>query len=149
MATHTISPDYLKLIRRFPLRPIRSEGELDSAIAVVNALAVRLSDLTTDERDYLEVLGHLVEKYEEEIYPEPDIAPHEMLREMLDLRGITQADLSRETGIRESIVSEILCGKRKMGRKTIATFARYFHVEPGVFFDDAEVTGDASSTDQS
>jgi HTH-type transcriptional regulator / antitoxin HigA len=136
MATSTVSPLYLKLIRRFPLRPIRTEEELDRAIAMVDSLVVRMDDLTKDEQDYLDVLSDLVEKYESEIYPDPNVPPNVMLRELIALRGVTQTDVACDTGIAESVLSEILRGKRKMGRKTIETFARYFHVEPGVFFTE-------------
>jgi len=134
MTTTTVTDRYLELIRRFPLRPIRSAEEHDHAITTVNSLVARMEDLGQDERDYLDVLGDLVERYESEIYPEPVVAPHEMIRELIAARGITQVDLARETGIAESVVSEIVCGKRKLGRKTIETLARYFHVDPGVFF---------------
>jgi HTH-type transcriptional regulator/antitoxin HigA len=140
MATQAVSPDYLRLIRRYPLRPIRSEEELDRAIAVVNSLVTRMDALGPDERDYLDVLSDLVEKFETETYPEPDVPPHEMLREMIAFRGVTQAEVAHATDIRESYLSEILSGKRKMGRKMIGTFARYFDVEPGVFFPDEVAT---------
>ena len=38
MAVASVSPLYLKLIRKFPLRPIRTEEELDRAIVVVDSL---------------------------------------------------------------------------------------------------------------
>jgi HTH-type transcriptional regulator/antitoxin HigA len=136
MATPTVSPSYLKLIRRFPLRPIRTEEELDRAIAVVDSLVARVRDLTRDEADYLDVLSDLVEKYETETYPEPDVPPHAMVRELIVARGITQGEVARATGIGESVLSEIIKGKRKMGRKTILTLGRYFHVDPGVFLAD-------------
>ena len=47
---------YLGLVRRFPLRPIRSDGELDEAVAVVNSLLSR-PRLAPGESDYLEVLS--------------------------------------------------------------------------------------------
>ena len=34
MPVTAVSPQYLKLIRRFPLRPIRSDEELERAIVV-------------------------------------------------------------------------------------------------------------------
>jgi HTH-type transcriptional regulator/antitoxin HigA len=134
MATSIVSPLYLKLIRKHPLRPIRTEEELDRAIAVVNSLVARVNNLTPDERDYLEVLSDLVEKYETESYPEPNVPPHVMLRELIAARGVTQADVSRMTGIAETVLCELLKGKRKMGRKTIETLSGYFHVDVGVFF---------------
>jgi hypothetical protein len=37
------------------------------------------------------------------------------------------------TRIGEPALSEILAGKRPMGRKTIEALARFFRVEPGLF----------------
>src|ERR1700726_4488105 len=54
----------LALIRRFPLRPIRSEAELDRATAVINTLLDR-AKLDAAEDDYLDVLSNLVEHYED------------------------------------------------------------------------------------
>jgi len=134
MAVASLSPLYLKLIRTFPLRPIRSEEELDRAIAVVDSLVIRMDDLAPEEQDYLEIQSDIVEKYESEIYPEPVVPPHMMLRELIAFRGATQAEVARATGIGESVLSELLRGKRTMGRKTIETLARYFKVDPGLFF---------------
>jgi len=53
--------DYLSLIRPFPLRPIRSDGELDAAVEVIDSLLDR-DDLNGEEADYLDVLGDLVER---------------------------------------------------------------------------------------
>ena len=47
--------NYLALVRAFPLRPIRSEAELDRAIAVIDSLIAR-EDLDLEQEDYLDVL---------------------------------------------------------------------------------------------
>src|SRR5258708_31699615 len=92
---------YLELSRRFLLRPIRTGEDLDQANAVVKSLVVRMGELTPVERDYLDVLSDLVERYETSIYPEPAIEPHVMLRELISFRGCTHPDVARETGIAE------------------------------------------------
>jgi HTH-type transcriptional regulator/antitoxin HigA len=74
------------LIRKFPLRPIRSEAELDRAIAMVDALSDRES-LTPDEHDYLLVLAQLIEQYEDERYPIPAISGVPMLRYLIESKG--------------------------------------------------------------
>src|SRR5207247_1737423 len=48
------SAAYLALIRAFPLRPLRSEQDLDQAIAMVDKLLARRKPLTAQEQDYLE-----------------------------------------------------------------------------------------------
>ena len=69
---------YLALIRELPLRPIRTEAELDRAIAMVDALGDR-DTLAPDEHDYLLVLADLIEKYEDEQYPIPAVSGVSML----------------------------------------------------------------------
>lgn len=123
---------YLELVRRFPLRPIRSDAELDRAIEVINSL-VDQEKLTTDEDDYLEVLGDLIEKYEHEHHPIPPVSDADMLRHLIEARGTTQAAVAAETGIAVSTISEILAGKRGLNRRHIEALARMFHVSPAVF----------------
>ena len=122
---------YLELVRRFP-SPIRSEQELDGAIAVINAL-IDKDTLSQDEDDYLDVLGDLVRKYETEHHPNLPVSDADMLRHLIEARGTTQAQVSAETGIAESTISAILSGKRGMSRKHIEALARYFKVKPAVF----------------
>ncbi len=123
---------YLELVRRFPLRPIRNEKELDRAIAVIDALLDR-DRLTTPEEDYLDVLGDLVERYEDKVHPIEDVSDGAMLRFLIDQKDVTQAQVARATGIAESRISEVLSAKRRLTRKQIEKLAAYFHVKPAVF----------------
>jgi HTH-type transcriptional regulator/antitoxin HigA len=126
------SDRYLELVRRFPLRPIRSESELDAAIAVIDSL-IDTGELSDDETDYLDVLGDLVKKYETEHHPLPPVSGGDMLRHLIEARGTTQARVAAGTGIAGSTVSEILAGKRGLSRRHIEALARHFHVSPAVF----------------
>jgi HTH-type transcriptional regulator/antitoxin HigA len=123
---------YLALIRQLPLRPIRSEAELDRAIAMVDTLSDR-KKLSPEEHDYLLVLSDLIEKYEDQSYPVPAVSGVSMLRYLLETNGVTQARLAAEAGIAESALSEILAGKRRLGMKYVAALAKYFKVDPGLF----------------
>ena len=105
---------YLALIRKLPLRPIRSEAELDRAIAMIDALSDR-KELSPDEHDYLLVLANLIERYEDEHHAIPAVAGVSMLRYLIESKGVTQARVAAEAGIAESALSEILAGKRKLG----------------------------------
>lgn len=132
MPTSTVSPLYLKLIRRFPLRPIRSDEELDRATAIALELDSR-SDLTGEERDYLDVLATLIGRFEDEHHPIPDVSGPDMLRTLIEIRGLSQVEVARATGISEPALSEMIRGKRPLGRKTIEALAGYFRVDPGLF----------------
>jgi len=123
---------YLQLVQRVPLRPIRSDDELDRAIAMVNELIDR-DDLVVDERDYLDVLSDLIERYELEAHPMEPVTDAVMLAHLIEAKRVTQAVVARETGIAESTVSELLAGKRTLTRSQIGKLSAYFHVGPAVF----------------
>jgi HTH-type transcriptional regulator/antitoxin HigA len=123
---------YLDLIRRFPLRPLRTDADLDAAVAVIDGLIDR-PRLTAPEQDYLDVLSDLVETYEGEAIPIRPVGDAELLRFLIEQKGVTQAGAAIGAGIAESTVSEVMAGKRKLNRTQIAKFARFFHIEPGAF----------------
>src|SRR5436305_718140 len=123
---------YLALVRRFPLRPLRSDADLDAAVEVVDELIDR-PRLAAPERDYLDVLSDLVEAYEETAVPMRAVADAELLRFLIEQRGVTQAAAAAGAGIPESTVSEVLAGKRRLNRGQITRLAGYFRVSPGAF----------------
>jgi HTH-type transcriptional regulator/antitoxin HigA len=90
-------------------------------------------DLGEDERDYLDVLSDLIERYESETHALPPVSDAEMLAHLIEAKGVTQAEVARETGIAESTVCEVLAGKRILNRHHIGRLARYFHVGPTAF----------------
>jgi HTH-type transcriptional regulator / antitoxin HigA len=123
---------YFELVRRFPLRPIEPDTELERARAVLNELLDRDS-LDRDRADYLEVLGHLIDRYEQAHHPLPPVSEVDMLRHFLDTRGASLSEAARGSGIAVSSLSAILSGKRRMNRDHIEALAGYFRVSPDVF----------------
>jgi HTH-type transcriptional regulator / antitoxin HigA len=123
---------YMSLVARFPLRPLRSDRDLDRAASIANALAIR-DDLTQGETDYLDVLTDMIEKYEAIHYPVHHVSGVELLRYLLSEQGKPQAEVARDLGLSPSTISEILSGKRDFGRKHIEAFSRYFSVSPATF----------------
>jgi HTH-type transcriptional regulator/antitoxin HigA len=134
MTTKTSAADdrYLQLIREFPLRPLRSEADLDRAVAMLDALTDR-GELAGDERDYLQVLSGLVHDYEREHDPLPGMSPVEALRYLLDENEMTQARLSEQTGIAVATISEILNGKRGISPTVRKALATRFKVDGALF----------------
>ncbi|HEX3147305.1 MAG TPA: helix-turn-helix domain-containing protein [Gemmataceae bacterium] len=123
---------YLELVRRFPLRPLRSKGDLDAAIAVIDLLIDQRA-LSAPEQDYLDVLSDLVEAFEDNVVPMRPVGDAAVLRFLIESRGATQVLVAKQAGIAESTISEVLAGKRKLNRVQIGRLARYFNVGPGVF----------------
>jgi HTH-type transcriptional regulator/antitoxin HigA len=132
------SPTYLALVRKFPLRPIRSEEENEAALAMLESLGDRQRErvLSPEEHDYITVLAKLIEEYEDTRYPRGPVSGAAMLAHLIESRGITPAQLAAETGLAESTISQLLRGKRKLSRQLTATFAKYFRVEPTLLVDD-------------
>jgi HTH-type transcriptional regulator/antitoxin HigA len=130
----SVSQKYLALIKSFPLRPIRSDGELDKAAAVMRNLTRRgFSRLSAGESDYLEILGNLIEKYENKHHPIANLPPHEMLAASMEVKGVNQTKLSEATGIPISTISDLLNQKRDFNVSHIGKFCAYFKLEPGAF----------------
>jgi HTH-type transcriptional regulator/antitoxin HigA len=127
-----VEDPYFELVHRLPLRPIRSDDELDEAVAMVDSLLDR-RDLAPEEEDYLEVLGDLIEQYESASHPMPPVADAEMLRHLIGAKGVSQTALCEATGIANSTISEVLKGKRSLNRNHIGKLARFFNVSPDVF----------------
>jgi HTH-type transcriptional regulator / antitoxin HigA len=123
---------YLKLVRTFPLRPLRSDGELADAIRMVDSLIIR-GDLDSGEQDYLDILTDIVEKYEAEAHPMPPVSDADMLRHLIEARGISQSRLAAEVKISMSTISEVLNGKRQLNRNHISVLSKYFSVPSSVF----------------
>jgi HTH-type transcriptional regulator/antitoxin HigA len=123
---------YLKLVLKFPLRPLRTGKELDRAIKMIDSLIIR-GDLDSGEQDYLDILTDIVEKYEADTVPMTPVSDAVMLRHLVDARGITQSKLAAEVKIPMSTISEVLNGKRRLNRNHIAAVCRFFGVSPAVF----------------
>ena len=112
--------------------PITSERQHREYWAVLDRLASK-ENPTAEEEKYAQVLITLVEAYEEEHDSAPDASPVEVLRALMDANNLRQKDLAPIFGS-ESIVSEVLHGKRELNRTHIEKLSKRFRVSPAVFF---------------
>ena len=127
-----VGREYFELVRRFPLRPIRSDRDLDTATEVIDELIAK-EKRSPDAEDYLDVLSDLVEKYENVHYPIPDATPTEMLQFFIDDRKTNQRAVAQGSGIAVSTMSEILAGRRPLNLEHMRKLARFFNVDAGLF----------------
>lgn len=126
---------YRALVDELPPRPIHSEAEYDRARARVEQLLGQ-PRRNAAETDYLDILASLVETWEDAHHPIPDASATDVIRFLLAERGEPQRALVAIFGT-ESIVSEVLSGKRELQRRHIEGLSIYFHVSPSVFFPAA------------
>jgi len=132
---------YFDLIRRFPLKPIASDSELEAATAIIHELVDRgFDDLTEGEEAYLDVLSDLVEKYEDEHYPIPEASAVQVLQFFIEDRQTNQRAVALGAGIATSTMSEILAGRRRMNLEHMKKLAAYFGVNVNVFLPNTPQT---------
>jgi HTH-type transcriptional regulator/antitoxin HigA len=122
---------YLDLILAFPLASIRSDDHLAAAQNVMDRLLAK-SELDQGAELYLDALSDLVTAYEEEHHPIAPASDADLLRHLLEAKGITQADLHRDAGLPKSTISEVLAGKKPFSRRMIRKLAGYFQVDVSV-----------------
>lgn len=114
------------------LRPVRTEEEYDRTVALMN----RLLDVVGDQEDHalsglLDLVSDLVEDYDAGHYAIEVSEPKEVLRYLIETRGLKQGDLAEI--VAQSNLSAILAGKRKISATLAGKFANFFNVSPAVF----------------
>lgn len=137
VATPSAGDQYFKLVRRFPLRRIRSEAEYDLAIELLANLIGRADrGRSPGESDYADALGHFIRLYEKAKFPlEYELrTPLARLKYLMREHGMKTADLGRLLGSGHGQASLILNGKRELSKANIRTLADRFKVSPALFF---------------
>jgi HTH-type transcriptional regulator / antitoxin HigA len=113
-------------------RIITSEAQHEQYVSALLDLD-RRSHLPAAEMNFAELLTLLIEAYEEKHHSIRSASPVEVLQELLLANNLRQKDLVPQLGS-ESIVSEILSGKRELNKSHIAKLGKRFNVSPEVFF---------------
>jgi len=130
-----VRDSYLELIQTLPLRPLRNEADYDTAVAIMNRLAVRdEGTLDQGEQDYFDTLVMIVESYDATNNPiDPSqVSPVELLKGLMENRKMNVSDLGRVIGS-QPLASMILSGKRAISRKQAGVLGMYFGLNAGAF----------------
>lgn len=122
---------YLDRVVAFPLASIRSSEHLTAAQAVMDHLLAQ-GALDQGESLYLDALSDLVATFEDDQYPITPASDADMLQHLLEAKGISQADLHRETGIPKSTISEVIAGKKSFSRQLIRRLSEFFNIDVSV-----------------
>ena len=136
-AVNVVADDYLDLVRRFPLRPIRKEAEYDQAIEILKDLVSRADrpGLTAGESDYADALGQFIDVYEQANYRIEHVlkTPIERLKYLIEQQGMNTTDLGELLGSGPGQASLILNGHRQLSKSHIRKLADHFKVSPALF----------------
>lgn len=132
-----VSKAYTELCNHFPLAPVQSDLQMRQG----NKMIDRLVDYLNSEPNeveaaevskYLAVLSDLVSAYEAKRFKFEKSEPREILVYLMESNKLKQSDLEDEIGP-QSIVSEILNGKRALNVGHIKRLAERFKVSPSLF----------------
>jgi HTH-type transcriptional regulator / antitoxin HigA len=127
---------YIQLLQKFPPRTITNDQQLEATQEVIDSLLDR-AELTPEESDYLNVLGTLVFDYEQKNETIADIYGVELLKVLIAERNLRQKDLIPVFKT-ESIISDILNGKRQLTVRHIQELAEFFNLSPAVFLPEGQ-----------
>lgn len=115
-----------------PLLTIRNERDYDAA---VDCLSMLLDEIGDNEQHplygFLDILGTLIQVYEEEHMAIPEASGSEVLEYLMEEHGLGLKDLP-ELG-EASAVRAVLGGERELHVGEIRALAERFRVSPAVF----------------
>ncbi len=98
------------------IKPIKTKKDYQQALARLEIIFDAKKG--TIKGDELEILGMLVDNYENENFPVGFSDPIEAIKFRMEQLGYTQTDLAKVVGLK-SRASEILSGKRKLSLEMI------------------------------
>jgi HTH-type transcriptional regulator/antitoxin HigA len=129
---NALAIDYGALLSETKPEVIHAEQQNAIFIAKLEELT-SLENVTPAQRKLIELLTVLVEEYESKYYPVPNAGPLDIIRHLMEQHQLRQKDLVDVFGT-ESIVSDVLNGKRELQKEHIARLSARFNVSPAVFF---------------
>lgn len=111
---------------------VRTQRDYARGMATINALLDAVGDdVHHPLAEVLDYLADQVKAYEDEHFPIPDAAPHEVLRFLMEQHGLKQEDLIDCAP--QSRISDFLNGRRSISKEIAKTLARRFKVPIDVF----------------
>ena len=111
------------------IRPIKTEEDYRQALKRLEAIFTAKPDTT--EGDELEILGILIENYEDEYFPLDSPDPIEAIKFRMDQIGLDQQDLTKILGSK-SRTSELLNRKRPLSVRQIRLLHKELHIPADV-----------------
>lgn len=123
---------YSALLEQARPQIIRSSREHARCLRIVEDLLAK-KNLLGPEKRLLDLLSLLIERYETERYgTECEADPIDVLRELMDARGMKQGDLTPFFGSK-GVASEVLNRRRGISKNAARALAEHFNVPIGVF----------------
>jgi HTH-type transcriptional regulator/antitoxin HigA len=129
---HAAATDYGELLSETRPEVISGDQQHQLYIKQLEKLTGQ-AEITPAEEKLIHLLTVLVEDYEARNFPVPDADPLAIVRHLMEAHRLRQKDLVDVFGT-ESIVSDVLNGKRELTKVHIRRLSQRFQVSPSVFF---------------
>jgi len=121
---------YRKLVASALPAVVETEAENERLLAIIEPMMSR--ELTPEEEKLFDLLVKLVEDFEERYYPMGESSPTEMLKFLMEQRGLRQRDIVHLFGS-SGVASEVINGKRAISKNQAKALAEFFRVSPELF----------------
>jgi HTH-type transcriptional regulator / antitoxin HigA len=121
---------YRKLVADVAPAVVETEAENERLLAIIEPMMSR--ELTPEEERLFDLLVKLVEDFEERHYPMGESSPTEMLKFLMEQRGLRQRDIVHLFGS-SGVASEVINGKRAISKNQAKALAEFFRVSPELF----------------
>jgi HTH-type transcriptional regulator/antitoxin HigA len=130
--TRPESDSYMKLVRRFPLKPLKNDRNHAEAVRLIEEM--RGHPLELGSSDYMDTLILLINKYEDEHHTPggASMTPQQLLKAIISANGMTQSQIGQIIGS-ESAVSMFLKGERGLSKNHIKALVSRFHIDAAMF----------------
>lgn len=128
----TMEPGYIDLlVAHQPGKP-RDREELAEMTTLLESLAMNEMRQSPAIERFIETLTALILQYEQEIEPGPVPSPNGVLQYLMEEHKVRQVDLIPLLGTK-SYVSQIVSGRRPIGKEAAIKLAQFFGVTPDSF----------------
>ena len=123
---------YGRLLARATPKVIETEKEYAATLKKIDALMDQGDHRTAEESALLALFVSLIRNYEEKRYPIDNPSPIEVLRYVIEKRGLKQVDLVPIFGS-SGYVSDVVNGRRGISKAHAKALAEFFHVSADLF----------------
>ena len=123
---------YGRLLAKTVPKVIENEEEYERVLSEVERLMDRGGHRTAEEDALLSLMVSLIQAHEQRHYPMREVSAHEVLRYLMEKRGLKQADLVpifKSSGY----VSDVINGKRAISKAHARKLAAFFGVSAELF----------------
>jgi HTH-type transcriptional regulator / antitoxin HigA len=123
---------YEELVRLYPPRKIHDQIELENATEIADWIALRAKN--DAQRDYFELLGDLLDEYENRSEKTGKTSsPLTLLNYLVEENGLTTRELGKILGIDHSVAARILKGERAITVEHAKNLGARFKLNPEAF----------------